>query len=127
MRLLLDTSAFLFSILEPAKLSESARQAILDEKNSCLLSPVSICEIAIKVQIGKLPVPPEGDYFEQHRQSLGAAIHPLNINHSYRLFRLPPHHKDPFDRMLIAQAIEDGLTVVTPDRAFRAYAVQTIW
>ena len=127
MRLLLDTNAFLFSILEPAKLSTRARKALIDPVHAILLSPVSIWEIATKVQIGKLAAPPDGGYFERHRMLLGAEILAVNASHGYRLFCLPMHHKDPFDRLLIAQAIDENLTVITSDRSFQAYPVSTLW
>lgn len=124
MNLLLDTHAFLWAIDNSPELSQKARDAIVDGTNIVFVSAATAWEIAIKKAIGKLKVP-EGDYLEElktHRFT------PLDITteHALTVESLPPHHKDPFDRMLVAQAQVENLTLVTRDPRIKAYAVKVI-
>jgi PIN domain nuclease of toxin-antitoxin system len=124
MNLLLDTHAFLWAIDNSPKLSQMARDAIVNGNNIVFVSAATAWEIAIKKAIGKLKIP-NGDYLEElklHR------FIPLDITteHALAVENLPPHHKDPFDRMLIAQAHVESLTLVTRDPRIKAYAVQFI-
>jgi PIN domain nuclease of toxin-antitoxin system len=124
MNLLLDTHAFLWAIDNNPELSQKARDAIVNGNNIVFVSAATAWEIAIKKAIGKLKVP-DGDYWEElklHRFT------PLDITteHALAVGNLPPHHKDPFDRMLIAQASVENLTLVTRDPRIKAYAVQII-
>ncbi len=124
MNLLLDTHAFLWAIGNPSNLSQRAREAIVDGNNIVFVSAATAWEIAIKKGIGKLQIP-EGDYLQElelHRFT------PLNITteHTLAVEHLPPHHKDPFDRMLIAQAQVEKLMLVTRDERIKAYAVSLI-
>lgn len=124
MNLLLDTHAFLWAIDNHPNLSPKAREAIIDGNNIVFVSAASAWEITLKKAIGKLKLP-KGDYLEElaaHRFT------PLNITtqHALAVEHLPPHHKDPFDRMLIAQAQVERLTVISRDEQMNAYGVPVI-
>lgn len=123
MRLLVDTHAFIWMLGRPERLSSSARSAVNDSANQLLVSVVSLWEIAIKVSIGKLVMPMELD---DAIEIAAATSLPLTLAHIKQSQRLPFQHRDPFDRMMIAQAIEDGLTIVTRDRIFAAYGVPVL-
>jgi PIN domain nuclease of toxin-antitoxin system len=128
MRLLVDTGCWLWSLSEPEKLNDRARDLLSAPANFVYLSAASSWEIAIKAAIGKLNLPEPADRFVPRRiASMG--IRPLAIEHAHalRVCRLPPHHRDPFDRILIAQALMEKLTILTADRTFAAYKVPVIW
>ncbi|MEO8052665.1 MAG: type II toxin-antitoxin system VapC family toxin [Acidobacteriota bacterium] len=127
MRLLLDTHAFLFAISEPERLTAKTRRQLASLEVERWVSVVSLWEIAIKVQIGKLAMPLDESFYTRHLRALKARVLAMNPQHSLALMRLPMHHRDPFDRLLIAQAQEEGLTLVRRDAAFRAYGVATVW
>jgi PIN domain nuclease of toxin-antitoxin system len=120
LRLLLDSNALIFAVAQPSGLSAATRQALQDSNNDRFVSIAAMWEIAIKLSLGKLSLP----------ESIPAALDivgasPLDITpaHIVRIQGLPLYHRDPFDRMMIAQAMEENLTIVTRDRAFRAYGV----
>ena len=124
MNLLLDTHVFLWAVENNPNLSPAARAAIQDGGNVVYVSAATAWENAIKRAIGKLNTP-EGDYLEElnlHRFT------PLNITteHALAVEALPPHHKDPFDRMLIAQAQEEHLTIITRDQRLSLYDIKII-
>ena len=124
MNLLLDTHVFLWAVDNNPNLSPVAREAIVDGHNIVYVSAATAWEISIKRAIGKLKIP-ESDYLEElklHR------FMPLSITteHALVVENLPPHHKDPFDRMLIAQAQEENLAFVTRDPRIKAYDVRII-
>jgi PIN domain nuclease of toxin-antitoxin system len=124
MRLLLDTHTLLWFLANDARLSRTAKTAIEDLANERWLSPISLLEIAIKVRLGKLPLPaPFAVMFPA--DLLAADIHllPLEADHIEPLTTLPPHHKDPFDRLIVATALVEGLTLASADRAFDDYGV----
>lgn len=125
MRLLLDTHTLLWALVSPAKLPAPTARAIRDPANAVLVSAASAWEIAIKVAIGKL----SANVDEIVRAGLEAGFDELAITlaHAVRVRSLPPHHRDPFDRMLVAQAVEEGLTVVTRDAVVARYGVSTLW
>jgi len=127
MKLLLDTHAFLFAIGAPEELSPKARKALLNPAISRWVSAVTLWEIAVKIQIGKLDLPSTPAFYRQHLQKLGAAVLPVESRHSFELLQLPLHHKDPFDRLLVAQARVEELTLVTRDKTIREYKVSTLW
>jgi PIN domain nuclease of toxin-antitoxin system len=124
MNLLLDTHAFLWAIDNNPRLTSKARDAIVDGNNIVFVSAATAWEISIKKAIGKLKVP-DGDYLEELRLH---RFTPLDITteHALAIENLPLHHQDPFDRMLIAQAQVEKLTLVTRDPRMKAYAVQVI-
>jgi len=127
MRLLLDTHCLLRARAAPARLSEAARAALLDPGNELFVSVVSVWEIVVKHALGKLAMarPPEALVPEMIAATQAEALS-IEVHHALRLGRLPPHHRDPFDRMLIAQAQSEGLTIMTADARFAAYDVEIL-
>jgi PIN domain nuclease of toxin-antitoxin system len=124
---LLDTNAFIWMHGEPGRLTASTRAFLSDEENELLLSAASAWEIAIKYGLGRLSLPvPAEPYVVTRMRDTGIA--PLIIDHRHALHvaGLPYHHRDPFDRLLIAQAQLERIPIVTADRAFRAYDVEII-
>lgn len=128
MRILLDTCTFLWIVTDAPELTSKARSLFLDSENEVFLSPVSAWEIAVKWKLGKLPLPEAPDRFVTRlRRTHGIATLSLHERAAVHLAKLPDVHRDPFDRMLICQAITGGLSVMTPDAAFRDYPVPTLW
>lgn len=128
MKLLLDTCTFLWCIEGGAALSDEAKRALVDPSNDVYLSAVSAWEIVVKHALGKLPLPePPERYVPAQRQMRGIERLPLDEEAALHLLRLPPLHRDPFDRMLICQALMVGLTLVTPDELILRYPVRTLW
>ena len=125
MKLLLDTHALLWALASPKKLPPKLVTQLENPGTSAFISAASTWEIAIKTGIGKLVADLEEIVAEA--RSLGFIEIGVSIAHTVRLGTLPLHHRDPFDRVLIAQAIEDGLTLVSRDPVFRSYGVATIW
>jgi|SRR6478735_6918248 PIN domain nuclease of toxin-antitoxin system len=127
MRLLLDTHTFLWYISADAKLPASFRTAIQDPANDVYLSVVSVWEAVIKHQLGKLPLPAlPADYLPQQRVAHGIATLPIDEGAMPPLAGLPPLHRDPFDRLLVAQALQHGLMVATVDPAVTAYPIAVL-
>ena len=123
--ILLDTNALLLFALDPGQASEEHKRAFAEQKR--YISQVCAIELAIKTSIGKLSLPPpfQTDFtraFAEMAARFSADILPIELNHIDRLSRLPLFHRDPFDRLIIAQALEEDLTVMTRDRAFAAYS-----
>lgn len=128
MTLLLDTHALLWFLEDSSNLSLKAKLAIEDDSNVCLVSMASGWEMVIKTTLGKLTPPIGIQYlFPAELERLGFSILPIEPPHLHRLLTLPPHHRDPFDRMIVAQALSAGLTVVGNDGAFDVYGVQRVW
>jgi PIN domain nuclease of toxin-antitoxin system len=128
MRVLLDTHSFLWFITSDPKLSPAARQAIVTGGNQVLLSVASVWEIAIKVGIGRLPIPtPLDEFIPEQLRINRIELLAIQPEHTFEVARLPHHHRDPFDRLLIAQAIIEQLPIVGADAAFASYPVQMIW
>lgn len=123
MRLLLDTHTFLWWITDAPRLSAEARAAVASPSNAVSISAATVWELAIKRASGKLEV--DVDLGEQIELSGFSAL-PITIEHGLAAGALPPHHGDPFDRMLIAQAKAEGLTIVTRDRDFEPYGVEIL-
>ncbi|WP_394795731.1 type II toxin-antitoxin system VapC family toxin [Armatimonas sp.] len=124
MKLLLDTHIFLWLITNDPQLSVKARLAIEDGNNDIFLSVVSIWEITIKYKLGKLPLPQSPEiYLPTQRQLHSIATLPLEEGCIQQLIQLPDLHRDPFDRMLISQALHHGLTLITDDHAIQNYPV----
>ena len=128
MRLLLDNATFLFAALGDARLSDTAVRLIRDPENQVMLSVVSGWEIAVKHARGKLDLPSPPDRFvPEVSDRMGLALLPLDMGPVLRAGRLPRLHDDPFDRMLVCQAIEHELTILTPDEAVRQYPIPSAW
>lgn len=128
MRLLLDTCTFLWLANNSPEISSDATKLFRDADNEVFLSAVSTWEIAVKNALGRLPLPESPErYVPKLRHALGIQPLPLNEEASLYVGRLPALHRDPFDRMLVCQAIVHGLAILTPDRALQAYPVRTIW
>ena len=128
MNYLLDTHAFLWFVFDDPRLSSDAAELIADDAVEKHVSIAGLWEIVIKAQLGRLGLGTDVPTFlERHvaRRKLGVV--PLELEHLVVYGRLPLHHKDPFDRILIAQAEALGLPVVTSDPAFAAYRIKTVW
>ncbi len=128
MKVLLDTCAFLWITTDDAQLSETARQIFKNPYNEIFLSSVSAWEIIVKNGIGKLPLPSLADEFiasQRIKHEIDSL--PLTEKAVFHLNKLPNYHKDPFDRMLICQAIEHDLTILTSDSLIVQYPVNTAW
>jgi PIN domain nuclease of toxin-antitoxin system len=123
-RVLLDSNIIYWALTEPGRLNAKAHEIILDAENEAWVSAVSFAEFHIKVAIGKMKLP-EGFHSEIVR--LGYGILSFRQNHAHWLSSLPLHHRDPFDRMLIAQAMEEGLTLLYTDRAFENYSCARVF
>jgi PIN domain nuclease of toxin-antitoxin system len=128
MNLLLDTCTFLWIALDPSQLSPQALQFFQDPANQVFLSAVSAWEIAVKYGLGRLSLqqPPEL-FVPQQRAAHRIAELVVREDEALRVARLAALHKDPFDRMLICQALANGLTILTPDPLIRQYAIATAW
>lgn len=128
MNALLDTHTFLWWITDDPRLSASARSIISDSSNRIYVSSATGWEIAIKAQIGKLAVPGEPAQFVAEQIMINSlAILPIRMEHALRIYELPMHHRDPFDRMLVAQSQVENLPLLTTDAAFADYDVRTVW
>lgn len=123
MKLLLDTHVLLWWLDDPSKISESTRKQIADLENEVLVSAVSCWEIAIKRGLGKLTAP---NGLNASIQQCGFVELAISSVHALRTETLPFHHRDPFDRMLIAQSICESATIVTQDRLFQSYGIPLI-
>lgn len=129
MKLLLDTQCWLWWFAQPERLSEEVIAHIAAETNDLWFSVASVWEIGIKVAIGKLPLPePIDRYISSRLLQLGARSLEITATHALQAAALPLHHRDPFDRMLIAQAQLEGMTLVSADAMFRQYSdVSILW
>lgn len=127
MRVLLDTHVWLWMQAEPEKLGPQARMLVEDEANELLLSAASAWEMAIKVGIGKLVLPePLTKYVPSRMQSSGVTGLAVSHAHAAAVADLPRHHRDPFDRMLVAQALSEGVPILSSDLQFDAYDAERI-
>jgi PIN domain nuclease of toxin-antitoxin system len=126
MKVLLDTHTFLWALSDPNRLSARAREAIASSQR--FWSVASIWEVLIKVQSGKLPMPlPASDYLTSKMSANGVKALPVRLDHVLRVGELPMHHRDPFDRILIAQSQQEKMPVVTSDAIFARYPIEVIW
>jgi PIN domain nuclease of toxin-antitoxin system len=126
MKVLLDTHTFLWAITEESKLSQRVRLLLLSAES--WFSVVSLWEILTKVQIGKLSLPrPVGPFVTEKLALNRVHIPPIRWDHVLRVETLELHHRDPFDRLLIAQSLEENVPLVSADPLFQRYAVQLIW
>lgn len=128
MRVLLDTHVWLWMVTHPQRIAEPAREVLANADNELLFSAASVWEMAIKYQLGKLPLPEPPDTFVPPRL-LRDAVRPLPIDHRHAAFvaQLPLHHRDPFDRLLIAQARLEDVYLCTADDVLRPYDVKLLF
>ena len=128
MKLLLDTHALLWFLLEDAKLSSNARSLIADPANDPLVSPASYWEIAIKISLGKYTLTEDfAEFMESQLAENDLTVLPITVAHAAVVATLPFHHRDPFDRLLIAQAMVESVPVMSGDPAFDLYPVARMW
>ena len=127
MKALLDTHTLLWAISDDPRLSRRAQQ-IFTAPNDLFLSVASIWEILIKAKTGKLPLPdPAGPYLVKKLRENRIEVLPIKLDHVLKIENLTVHHRDPFDRILIAQSIEEKCPLVTADPIFERYPVNVIW
>lgn len=128
MKVLLDTHAWLWFVLGDKMLSPKARSLIEDSGNEKFLSPASFWETAIKISIGKYTLPMPYDQFIQHAiAGQGFSLLPILPGHTSGLIALPFHHRDPFDRLLVAQALTEPIPLISIDATLDAYSIQRLW
>lgn len=128
MKLLLDTHTFIWWDSEPTKLSKRAQQLCTDKANTMLLSVVSIWEMQIKLQLGKLTLGmPIAAIIDSQQKTNNIQLLPITVNHVLALDSLPTHHKDPFDRLLIAQANVEDAVLISRDPMLAKYPVNLEW
>ena len=128
MKLLLDTHTFIWWDSDPAQLSTQALALCQDRANVVLLSVVSVWEMQIKRQLGKLQLRlPLADMIASQQQTNQIAVLPVNLVHVLALESLPAHHKDPFGRLLIAQTREEDAVLVSSDPVFARYQIEVLW
>jgi len=122
MRLLLDTHILLWSIYQPRRLTAATRSLLTDPANDILFSAVSIAEVAIKSSLGRSDFPFQPGEVAEAARMTGFAELTLDSRQAMRLADMPWHHRDPFDRLLVAQSIEEGLRLLTTDRRLASYS-----
>jgi len=126
-RLLLDTHVFLWFVAGDARLSRRARRTLDDSRAVLLLSAASVWEMAIKASLGRLTLPTTAGEYIAGKMKNGLQMLPIEWIHAAAVETLPAHHRDPFDRLLIAQAQLEECAIVSADPAFRQYDVRVIW
>lgn len=128
MRVLIDTHAFLWDLLDDHRSSRLARQTLKSNEHELVFSLVSLWEIAVKMKLGKLnTLGSSVAYIRDEMDAYGMELLPIRYEHILQLEALPSHHSDPFDRLLIAQAIAESLPILTSDMKFREYPVKALW
>ena len=128
MRFLIDTHCWLWTFLSPERLNDSAAALMASEENTIVFSAICAAEIALKVRIGKLQLPDETkEYVASGVKDFDMKPLPLYLHHALRVAELPLHHRDPFDRLLIAQAQAEGLPLMTADPRVAKYDLEIIW
>ncbi len=128
MKLLIDTCTFIWFVTDAPELSANARAAIINPENEVYFSAISAWEISRKYARGKLALPSRPEILiPEVRRNSGIASLPFFEDDGVGAEKLPPHHNDPFDRMLIAQALMNGMILVSPDAAFHPYPVRLLW
>jgi PIN domain nuclease of toxin-antitoxin system len=127
MRLLLDTHAFLWFVTGDRRLSRRARRAVEAADSELLISAASVWEVAIKASLGRLTLSKSvHDYFDE-KAAAGFIILPIEWVHAAKVSELPFYHRDPFDRLIIAQGLVDGIPIVSGDPEFKTYGARIVW
>jgi len=125
---LLDTQAFLWFVLDDPRLGKRAGEIIADSDSTILLSPASHWEIAIKISLGKYELPePFEAFMNAQIEENNFTVLPVSIAHTACVSGLPFHHRDPFDRLIIAQGLVEKISILSIDEIFDEYGVQRIW
>ena len=128
MNILLDTQALLWFLLNYSRLSGKALEIIIDADGLTLVSPASLWEIAIKISLVKYALPTSFESFwTEQLQINDFTVLPISVSHTARVVTLPFHHRDPFDRLIIAQSLEEEVPVVSSDTLFDQYGANRIW
>jgi len=128
MKVLIDTHTFIWALLHDHRLTTKAKATLRSEEDDLVFSLVSLWEIAIKIKTGKLnTIGSSVAYIRDEMNAYSMELLPIRYEHMLNVEVLPHHHSDPFDRLLIVQALSEGLPILTADRAFRQYGVKTIW
>ena len=126
-KLLLDTHAFLWFVTGDRRLSRRARRAIEADDAELLISTASVWEIAIKASLGRLTLPKSVRDYVDEKIAAGFIILPIEWPHAARVAELPFHHRDPFDRLIIAQGFVESLPIVSGDPVFKSYGARIVW
>jgi len=128
MNLLLDTQALLWFMLDDPRLSGKAWERIVVADVFVFVSPASLWEIAIKISLGKYALPaPFAAFWDEQLLTNDFALLPISVSHTARVVDLPFHHRDPFDRLIIAQSLVEGMPVASSDDMFDRYGVERVW
>lgn len=128
MRVLLDTHVFLWAIAEPSRLSDQVRRLLEDGDNEAWVSIASVWEIAIKTGLGRLRLPSDlGGFLARQLATSNFRVLPIGLEHAVAVRNLPLHHRDPFDRLLIAQSQIERLALISRDARMRAYEIDVLW
>ena len=128
MRVLVDTHTFIWALLKDHRLSARAKQILSSDEHELVFSLVSLWEIAVKMKIGKLnALGSFVEYIRAEMEAYGMELLPIRFEHILQLEQLPLHHGEPFDRLIIAQAVSESLPILTHDSKFPPYPVKLIW
>ena len=128
MRFLLDTHTLLWLVNDDPQLGKKVKKVYLDDGNEIFISMASIWEMAIKISLKKLQIPGTlAEFVKEHIRGNKIDIMAIELNHLYQLENLNYFHRDPFDRLIIAQAIAENITIISSDEAFDEYPIQRIW
>lgn len=128
MNLLLDTQALLWFVLNDSRLSRKAQESIADIDSVVFVSPASLWEIAIKISLGKYALPASfSEFWDEQLRTNNFTLLPIAVSHAARVADLPFHHRDPFDRLIIAQSLVEQIPVASSDKLFDSYGVERIW
>ena len=128
MKILIDTQIFLWALTAPNRLGKNARGLLKSRENQLYLSAASSWEICIKAALNKLRLPKSPDtYISSRMASLNIVPLAIKHHHTFKVYQLPPHHRDPFDRILIAQAQAEKLHLMSADEQFQTYEIDLLW
>jgi PIN domain nuclease of toxin-antitoxin system len=128
MKVLVDTHTFIWALLHDHRLTPKAKQILTSNEHELVFSLVSLWEIAIKIKTGKLnTIGSSVAYIRDEMDTYGMRLLPIRYEHILQLESLPHHHSDPFDRLLIAQALTESLPILSADRAFANYGIKLVW
>jgi PIN domain nuclease of toxin-antitoxin system len=128
MKVLVDTHTFLWAFLHDHRLTSKAKQILTSNEHELVFSLVSLWEIAIKIKTGKLhTIGSSVAYIRDEMDAYGMQLLPIRYDHVLQLESLPHHHGDPFDRLLIAQALTESLPILSGDRIFASYGIKLVW